>query len=245
MTQETTTEKKQSIISHITALRRVLLISVVAVLVAFMVLFYVFCEPLVTFILRPVTLRGIPVMATAVSDALVMKFKVCLVGAVVVAMPVIIWQIWSFIRPALYPHEKRVFKLLFFIALLLFITGIVFCYLVIFPLTVDLFWEAAEGVAQSLWNVKEYFNFVLTFVLPFGVMFEMPVVMYMMARKGWLTYESAAKSRKYVILGLSVVAAILTPPDVVSQLMLLLPMVALYEISLQLMRIVAKAKADK
>ncbi len=76
-------------------------------------------------------------------------------------------------------------------------------------------------------------------------MFEMPVVMYMMARKGWLTYESAAKSRKYVILGLSVVAAILTPPDVVSQLMLLLPMVALYEISLQLMRIVAKAKADK
>ncbi len=179
------------------------------------------------------------------SDALVMKFKVCLVGAVVVAMPVIIWQIWSFVRPALYPHEKRVFKLLFFIALLLFITGIVFCYLVIFPLTVDLFWEAAEGVAESLWNVKEYFNFVLTFVLPFGVMFEMPVVMYMMARKGWLTYESAAKSRKYVILGLSVVAAILTPPDVVSQLMLLLPMVALYEISLQLMRIVAKAKADK
>ncbi len=245
MTQEaTTTDKKQSIISHIMALRRVIIISVAAVLIAFVVLFYAFCDPLVTFILKPVTARGIPVVSTAVSDALIMKFKVCMVGAIVVAMPVIIWQIWFFIGPALYPHEKRIFKVLFFFALLLFLIGIVFCYTVIFPLTVDLFWEAAEGVAQSLWNVKEYFNFVLAFVLPFGVMFEMPVVMYMMARKNWITYESAAKSRKFVFLGLSVAAAILTPPDVISQLMLLLPMVLLYEISLQLVRMVTKAKAQ-
>ena len=96
-----------------------------------------------------------------------------------------------------------------------------------------------------MWNVKDYFNFVLSFVLPFGLMFDLPIVMYLLARKGLITYRSAAKARKYVILAIAVFAAILTPPDVVSQIMLMIPMIILYEISVQIIRFVHKKKAEE
>ncbi len=236
----TNVEKKQALYEHVKALRKVLIVSVAAVLVVFAVLFYLFCTPLVDFILQPVRERGIDVITTAVSDALMMKFKVCLVSAIVVAMPVIIQQIWSFVAPALYPHEKRIFALLFFAALLLFGIGVTFCYLFVFPLAIDLFWQAADGVADTMWSVKEYFNFVLSFVLPFGVMFELPVAAYMMARRGWVTYAKMAHSRKFVILAIAVIAAVLTPPDIISQSMLMAPMIILFEIAVQITRFVKK-----
>ena len=244
-TQNDDVEARQAFSDHVRALRRVVLISLGAVLVAFAVLFYGFCDRLTAFVMQPVTARGIQAISTAVSDALVMKFKVCLVAGIVCAMPVIIWQIWTFIAPALYPRERRIFALLFFCALLLFIAGVVFCYAVIFPLTVALFREAGNGIADSLWNVKDYFNFVVSFVLPFGLMFELPVVMYMLARKGRITYKAAAKARKYVVLAIAVAAAILTPPDVVSQIMLMIPMLVLYEISVQIIRFVRNRQASE
>ena len=234
----TAEQKKEAIAEHVKALRKVILISVGAVLVLFVVLLYGFCEPLVNFILQPVFQRGITTVSTAVSDALAMKFKVCLVAAITCGMPVIIWQVWTFVEPALYDNEKKAVTAIFFCSLALFIIGVVFCYIVMFPLTVDLFWEAADGVAESLWNVKDYFNFVLSFVLPFGLMFELPVVMYLLGRHGKVDYKKASKARKFVILGIAVVAAVLTPPDVISQMMLMLPMILLYEISVQLVRIV-------
>ena len=240
--QDLAVERKQALAEHIRALHKVLIISTAAVLIVFAVLFYGFCDMLAGFILIPVKARGIDVISTAVSDALVMKFKVCLVAALVCAMPVIIWQVWSFVAPALYAREKKVFALMFFAMLLLFVTGVLFCYIVIFPLTIDLFWEAGNNLAESMWNVKDYFNFVLSFVLPFGLMFDLPIVMYLLARKGMINYRSAAKSRKFVILGIAVVAAILTPPDVVSQIMLMVPMLLLFELSLQIIRFVQKKK---
>lgn len=240
----TNVEKKQAMASHLAALRKVLIISLAAVGVAFVALFYLFCTPLVDFVLAPVRSRGIDVITTAVSEALMMKFKTCLVAACVLAMPVVIGQIWSFVAPALYAKEKKLFATLFFVALLLFLLGVTFCYCYVFPLTIDLFWEAADGVATSMWSVNEYFSFVLSFVLPFGLIFELPVVIYMMARKGWVTYKQMSKNRKYVILAIAVVAAILTPPDVVSQCMLGAPMVVMYEVAAQLSRLVKKKDAE-
>ncbi len=231
-------EHKSALTEHIKALRRVLIVSVSAVGIAFLVLFYLCCTPLVDFVLDPVRSRGIDVISTAVSEALMLKFKTCLVAAVVIAMPVIIQQIWSFVTPALYDSEKRLFACLFVVMLLLFVFGVVFCYVYVFPLAVDLFWEASDGVATAMWSVQEYFNFVLSFVLPFGAMFELPVVIYMLSRHGMVTYATLARNRKYVALAIAVVAAILTPPDVVSQCMLGIPMYLLYEISVQVARFV-------
>ena len=235
--------KKEALYEHIRALRRVLIISAAAVGVLFVLFFYMFCNQLVDFVLSPVRSRGIDVIATAVSEALMIQLKVCLVAAVVAAMPVIIQQVWSFVAPALYPHEKRLFIGLFFAALLLFLAGVAFCYLYVFPLAINLFWAASDTVAPAMWSVQEYFDFVLSFVLPFGLMFELPVVIFMLARHGKVNYSKLAKARKYVLLAIALVAAVLTPPDVVSQCMLGLPMYLLYEIATQLARFVKPAKA--
>ena len=236
------TEKREAFLENLRALRRVLVVSVIGVVVLFLILFYGFCDPLMDLILAPVRNRGINMIATAVSEALLTKFKVCLVAAVVCAMPLIMQQIWSFVSPALYPQEKKMFVALFFIALILFIGGVVFCCFFVFPLAIDLFWASAEGVASTMWSVQEYYNFVLSFVLPFGVMFELPVILYMLAKKDKVTYESLAKYRKYVVLVIAIAAAILTPPDVVSQLMLGIPMYLLYEISVQIVRVMRRRK---
>lgn len=230
--------KKQALMEHVLALRRVLIVSLAAVAVLFVAFFYLCCDPLVDFVLRPVRARGIDMISLAVSEALMTQFKVCLIAAVVAGMPVIIYQVWSFVGPALYPEEKRLFAGLFFVALLLFITGVVFCYLYVFPLAIDLFWAASDTVATAMWSVKEYISFVLSFVLPFGLMFELPVVIYMLARLGHVNYRKLSHFRKYVVLIIAVVAAVLTPPDVVSQCMLGLPMYILYEIAAQLARFV-------
>ena len=230
------TDQKQPLFEHIRALRRVLLVSVAAVGVLFVLFFYLFCNQLVDFVLMPVRSRGI-----AVSEALMTQLKVCLIAGVIGAMPVIIHQIWSFVSPALYPHEKRLFAALFFVALLLFLVGVTFCYVYVFPLAINLFWTAADTVATAMWSVQEYLDFVLSFVLPFGLMFELPVVIYMLARRGKVNYQKLSRWRKYVVLIIAVVAAVLTPPDVVSQCMLGLPMYLLYEIAAQLARFVKPA----
>ena len=230
--------QKEALYEHIRALRRVLVVSAAAVGVLFVLFFYLFCNPLVDFVLAPVRSRGIDIIATAVSEALMIQLKVCLVAAVVTGMPIIIQQVWSFISPALYPHEKRLFAGLFFVALLLFCAGVAFCYLYVFPLAINLFWAASDTVAPAMWSVNEYFSFVLSFVLPFGLIFELPVVVVMLAKRGKVSYASLAKARKYVLLVIVVVAAILTPPDVISQCMLAAPMYLLYEIAAQLARFV-------
>ncbi len=237
-------DKKQAIMTHVLALRRVVIVSIAAVAAFFLVLFYLACDPLVDFILRPVRERGIDMISMAVSEALMTQFKVCLITAIVCAMPIIIQQVWSFVAPALYAHEKRLFAGLFLVALLLFLCGVAFCYVYVFPLAIDLFWAASDTVATAMWSVKEYISFVLSFVLPFGLMFELPVVIFMMAKRGLVNYQKLSHFRKYVILIIAIVAAVLTPPDVVSQCMLGLPMYILYEIAAQLARFVKPSKKD-
>ena len=242
--EETSGTKRQVFGAHLRALRSVVFISLGAVLVAFFVIFYLFSKPLVNFILLPVTARGIPVIATKVSESLMMQVKTCLVAATVVSMPVIIWQVGSFVWPALYPKEKVTFSSTFAAMVLMFAVGVVFSYVTVFPLAIDLFYEAGAGVATTMWSVEGYFNFVLSFVLPFGLMFELPVVIYLLARAGKVSAASLATARKYFILGAAVVAAVLTPPDVVSQTLLLLPLLALYEISVLIARFVKSREAQ-
>lgn len=188
--------------------------------------------------LNPIRVRSIEIIYTDVSEALVTKMKVGLIAATVVASPVIIWQLWGFIKPALFSHEKRLFRLLFFAALLLFWLGVTFCYCAVYMLAVDFFLIAAENVAVPMLSVDKYIGFLFGFVVPFGIAFELPVVLYMTTRMGLTNHQTLAAKRKYVILGIAIVAAILTPPDVVSQLMLGIPMLILFEISVLITRFV-------
>ena len=222
---------------HLQALRHVLIVSAAAVIIAFFLVFYLAIESLMAWIIGPIAERGIQIIYTAMSEALVTKFKVAIVAAIILASPVIIWQIWSFIKPALFPKEKKAFRVLFLIALLLFLLGVVFCYLAVYTLAVDFFLIAGDNLATPMLSIDKYVSFLFGFIVPFGVAFQLPVALYLTTRMGLTNYKMLASKRKFVILGIFVLAAILTPPDVVSQLALGLPMILLYEIGIQACRL--------
>lgn len=167
-----------------------------------------------------------------------------MVTGIVIASPVIIWQIWHFIKPALYPKERRSIRLFFFFALLLFLVGIVFCYASVYFLAIDFFMVSGEGLATPMLSMDKYIGFLFGFLLPFGVAFMLPVFVYITTRIGLTTPQMLATKRKYVILAIFILAAILTPPDVVSQVMLGVPMIALYEVGILVSKLVKKNGAD-
>lgn len=237
-------EETLSLRDHLMALRKVLIVCLAAIGVGFMVAFYFIIDPLMKWITAPIEARGVQVIYTAVSEALTTKLKVALVTAVVLAFPVIIWQVWSFIRPALYPKERRSFRIFFIFALLLFLIGIIFCYASVFFLAIDFFMVSGENLATPMLSLDKYISFLFGFLLPFGVAFMLPVFLYITTRIGLTTPEMLASKRKFVILGVFVLAAILTPPDVVSQVMLGLPMLVLYEVGILVSRFVRKRERE-
>ena len=238
--EEEPAEESLTLRDHLMALRKVIITCLIAVAVGFLIAFYFIIDPLMQWITAPIEQRGVQVIYTAVSEALTTKLKVSIVTGVVIAFPVIIWQVWSFIRPALYPKEQRSFRVFFFFALVLFLVGIVFCYAAVFFLAIDFFMVSGEGLATPMLSLDKYINFLFGFLLPFGVAFMLPVFIYITTKVGLTTPEMLVSKRKYVILAIFIFAAILTPPDVVSQVLLGVPMLLLYEVGILVSRLVKK-----
>jgi len=222
-------EQRASLLSHLLALRKVFMISAAAAVIAFFLVFYFLIEQLMGWIVNPIRARGIEIIYTAMSEALVTKFKVALIAAAVASSPVVIWQVWGFIKPALYPREKRHFRVVFIVALALFLLGVTFCYFAVYKLAVDFFLVQGDGLATPMLSIDKYVGFLFGFIVPFGVAFQLPVFLYLTTRMGWTSHQTLASKRKYVILGIFVLAAVLTPPDIVSQVALGIPLCLLYE----------------
>jgi len=223
-------ENTQPLITHLMAFRKLVISILIAVLVGFVVAFYFLCDPLMHFITKPIELRGIQIIYTAVSEAFTTQLKLSLMAGVIVVSPFIFYQIWAFVKPALYENEIRLFRFLFFVALILFLTGIVFCYGYVYELALNLFLVAGGDLATPMLSIDKYVSFLVSFLLPFGVVFELPVAIFIAARLGVVTHKQLTSSRKFVFFGLFILAAILTPPDVISQIMLGLPMYVLFEV---------------
>lgn len=231
-------DQRQSVLAHLAALRRILVISAATIAVAFFLVFYFAADTLMTLLLSPITARGIEVIYTAMSEALMTKMKVSFIAAVVLVSPVVFWQIWAFIKPALYPSEKRSVRWLFLVTVLLFLLGVSFCYSAVYMLAVDFFLISGENLAVPMLSIDKYVSFLFGFVVPFGLAFELPVALYLTTRLGLTDYKMLASKRKFVILAVAIVAAILTPPDVVSQVMLSVPILLLFEVALLICRFV-------
>jgi len=221
----------ESLIAHLVELRNRLLHAVVAVVLVFLCLFP-FASDLYALMASPMLAKlpeGGQMIATDVTTPFFVPLKVALMTAFLVALPYVLYQVWRFVAPGLYAHEKRLVVPLVFASTLLFFCGMAFAYFAVFPVVFGFINAAApEGVAVMT-DIDKYLSFVLGMFLAFGLAFQVPVAVVLLVRMGVVSLEKLREIRSYVIVGAFVIAAIFTPPDVVSQFMLAMPLWLLYE----------------
>jgi len=230
-------EDKQTIIEHLEALRKSLIISVVAIIIAAFVCF-AYNEQILTFIITPLKNLNEKLIVTGVTEAFFVKLKLAFFAGFCIAFPVVVLSLWGFIKPALYPGERKYVYILFPITLLLFCGGVVFAYFGILPLVLNFFIYIAGTNLDTMFKVDQYVSFVLAFTIPFGLVFELPVIIFFLAKMGIVSSAGLARNRKYALLIIFILAAALTPgPDPISQMMMGIPVYILYEISVLVARI--------
>ncbi|MFT5838177.1 MAG: sec-independent protein translocase protein TatC [Flavobacteriales bacterium] len=236
-----------SLIAHLIELRGRVLKAVVSVFVVFLCLVY-FAQDLYHWLATPLidTLpEGAQMIATDVASPFFAPFKLTMVLSFFIAIPVVLYQIWGFVAPGLYKNEKRLVAPLLLSSTLLFYLGMAFAYYVVFPLAFAFFSSVApEGVVIAT-DISSYLNFVLKIFFAFGLAFEIPVAVVLMCWTGVTTPDSLRAKRPYVIVGVFVVGMLLTPPDIISQTLLAIPMWILYEFGIVIGSIYSRKKEDQ
>jgi sec-independent protein translocase protein TatC len=234
--------EQETFISHLVELRDRLLRALVAIGIAFGVLFfYPGAGAIYDFLAAPLMNalpEGAKMIATGVVTPFLVPVKVTVMVGLLVALPYVLYQAWAFVAPGLYAHEKRLVLPLVLASTVLFLLGVAFCYYFVFGKVFAFINQFAPKSITPAPDIEAYLNFVMTMFVAFGVTFEIPVVVVVLARMGIVSIAQLKEARPYVIVGAFVVAAIVTPPDVVSQLMLAIPMCLLYEVGLVIARMV-------
>ncbi len=240
-------EKEQSLMDHLVELRDRLLHMVLAILIVFVALF-AFAEDIFTLAADPLLAlmpEGTSMIATGVTSPFLVPVKLVLLLSVLLTIPYLLHQIWSFIAPGLYRHEKRMAGPLLVSSVVLFYCGIAFAYFIIFPILFGFFIGIApEGVAVMT-DIGQYLDFIIAIFLAFGIAFEVPVATFLLLAAGITTPDKLADKRPYIIIGAFVVGMLLTPPDVISQSLLAVPIWLLFELGLIMSRIFLKDKPEE
>jgi sec-independent protein translocase protein TatC len=221
----------ESFIAHLVELRSRLLKSVVAVLLVFICLFP-WSSKLYTLLAQPLLTRlpkGGQMIATDVTTPFFVPLKVALMAAFLIALPYILYQIWRFVAPGLYAHEKRLVWPLITASTTLFFSGMAFAYFVVFPVVFGFITASAPQGVAVMTDIDKYLSFVITMFMAFGMTFQVPVAVVVLVRMGFVSVEKLRESRPYAVVGAFIIGAIFTPPDVVSQLMLAMPLWLLFE----------------
>ena len=236
-----------SLISHLLELRDRLLRSVVALIIIFVPLALVANE-LYEFLAKPLMEQlpeGTSMIATEPHAPFFVPFKFAFAVAFAIAIPYLMYQMWAFVAPGLYRHEKRMVFPLLVSSSVLFYLGIAFSYFVVFPLIFSFFANSApEGVAVMT-DISSYLGFVLKLFFAFGIAFEVPIATILLVKMGVTTPDSLAQKRPYIIIGAFILGMLLTPPDIFSQTMLAIPVWVLFEVGLYASRKMVKAKEEK
>jgi len=238
---------QDTFISHLVELRDRLLRALLAVAVVFVALFFWPGSSAIYDVLALPLMKALPegtrMIATGVITPFLIPVKVTAMVAFMVALPIVLYQAWAFVAPGLYQHEKRFALPVIVASTLLFLCGVAFCYFFVFGKIFAFINEFAPKSITPAPDIEQYLNFVITMFLAFGVTFEIPIVVVVLVRMGLVTVEQLYQARPYVIVGAFVIAAVVTPPDVLSQLLLAIPMCLLYELGIVLGRIVGKRPA--
>lgn len=230
-------EEKQTIIEHLEELRKSLIISVVAIIIAAVASFY-FSEQILSIIISPLKALNENLVVTGVTEAFFVKLKLSFLAGFIIAFPIVVWSIWRFFKPALYPSERKYIYILFPISIFLFVGGVLFAYFGILRLVLNFFIYIAGSNLDTMFKVDQYVSFVMAFTIPFGLVFELPVIVFFLTKLGIIRYEMLSGNRKYALLVIVILAAALTPgPDPVSQMFMAIPVYVLYEISIWVSRL--------
>ena len=237
---ENTTDTAMPLVAHLSELRDRLLKGVLAVLLVFLGLFP-FANEIYLYVsepLRALLPEGSTMIATEVASPFLTPFKLTLVTAVFLAIPVLLYQVWAFVAPGMYKNERRLAVPLLLSSVLLFYAGAAFAYYVVFPLIFGFFTTVGPSDVTIMTDINRYLDFVLKLFFAFGLAFEIPIAAIITIRVGLTTADNLAKKRPYIIVGCFVLGMLLTPPDVISQSLLAIPMWILFEIGVQFGRLV-------
>lgn len=236
---------ESSLLSHLLELRDRLLRALLATAITAVPCLY-FARDLFTWLAAPLLEwlpEGSTLIATSVVAPFMTPFKLALLAAIFFAMPFILYQVWAFVAPGLYRHERRFALPLFVSSVLLFYAGAAFAYSVVFPLIFRFFVLTTPEGVRMMTDITQYLDFVVLLFFAFGLAFEIPVATVLLVRTGLVSRAALGRHRGYVLLGIFIVAAFLTPPDAVSQTMMAVPMYVLYEIGLLLSRVLVPKSA--
>lgn len=246
MSEQESIDQPLPLVVHLTELRDKLLRSLLAVLVVFIGLFP-FSNEIYTFVSRPLRAllpEGASMIATEVASPFLTPFKLTLVVAVFLAIPYVLYQVWSFIAPGMYRHEKRLAIPLLVSSILLFYAGAAFAYYVVFPLIFAFFTSVGPDDITIMTDINRYLDFVLKLFFAFGLAFEIPIAAVLLIWAGITTPEDLAKKRPYIIVGCFIFGMLLTPPDIISQSLLAIPMWILFELGVFFGRFIQRRDAD-
>jgi sec-independent protein translocase protein TatC len=234
-----------TLISHLLELRDRVLRAVIAVAVCFVPLAF-FQNELFTLIAQPLIHKlpeGTSLIATSVVSPFMAPLKLTIIVALFIAMPYVLYQVWAFVAPGLYRHERRFAMPLAVSSVLLFYAGVAFAYYVVFPLMFQFLASTTPVGVKMMTDISNYLDFVLLLFFAFGVAFEMPVAVVLLVATGLVKVEALTRNRGYVILGIFIIAAFLTPPDAVSQSFMAVPMYLLYELGIVFARFAQRRRA--
>jgi sec-independent protein translocase protein TatC len=238
-------EKKLPLTSHLQELRKRLVLSFIAVGLGF-VICYAFAQSLFDILAAPLIKMMPPggsLIFTSVAEAFFTYMKVAFIAGMVLTSPIVLFQVWAFVAPGLYRHEKRYVVPFVLAGSVAFAAGILFGYLVALPVGFRFLLGYATDFIKPMPSIKEYLSFSIKFLLAFGLVFEFPVVLVLLARIGVIDAKMLARQRKYAILLIFIFAAVMTPPDLISQVMMALPLMGLFELSILLSRLFGKKAA--
>ena len=239
-------DPQESFLSHLIELRTRLMRSIIAIVVVLLVLFP-FAKDIYALLARPL-LRVLPhgstMIATDVTGTFLVPLKVTLMAAFLLALPYVLWQAWAFVAPGLYQNEKRLVLPVLVSSCLFFVFGMSFAYFFVFPVAFGFFAGYTPAGVQMMTDIDKYLSFVLTMFIAFGITFETPIIVVVLVRMRVVSLEKLKSVRPYVIVGAFVVGAIFTPPDVISQSLLAIPLWLLFELGLLLARFVAAPLAE-
>jgi sec-independent protein translocase protein TatC len=236
--------QEQSFLTHLVELRQRLVRAALAVVIVFLAL-TPFMKEIFDLLSQPMMAAlpaGSKLLATGVITPFMVPLKVTLFVALLIALPYVLWQVWAFVAPGLYKHEKRLAVPLIASSVVMFGLGMAYCYFVVFGFVFKFIAGFAPMSVNVSPDIEAYFSFVMGMFLAFGLTFEVPIIVVLVARFGIASVDKLKQARPYIIVGAFIVAAVFTPPDVLSQLLLAIPLCVLYELGIFLARFMGKPK---